>query len=259
MTELLRIEVLKIRTTRATYGLLACGAALTSLVAILRASRAGNGHTAPLSTTTGLTTVLTAVGFGLVLATVFGVTVSSGEFRHGTATSTYLATPNRARVMIAKLVAGAGFGLVFGALAFGVTCCVGLGFAAAGNDGVALSALTILGYGGGTVLACGALAAVGVALGTLVRSQIAAVAGVFIWSIFAETIVGGVFNGIGPFLPFTAADTMAGARLGSGGFGFSGSWSASPLPFVAATGLLVAVAVTLAATAAHTTLKTDIT
>jgi len=259
MSELLRIELLKIRTTRATYGLLACGTALTALVAILRASRAGNGHTAPLSTTTGLTTVLTAVGFGLVLATVFGVTVSSGEFRHGTATSTYLATPNRRRVMIAKLVAGAGFGLVFGALASGVTCCVGLGFAAAGNDGVALSAPTILGYGGGTALACGALAAVGVALGTLVRSQIAAVAGVFIWSIFAETIVGGVFNGIGPFLPFTAADTMAGARLGSGGFGFSGSWSTSPLPFAAATGLLFVVAVILAATAAHTTLRADIT
>ena len=116
--------------------------------------------------------VPTAVGFGLVLATVLGVTVSSGEFRHGTATSTYLATANRRRVMIAKL-------------------------------------------------AFGWLAAVGVALGTLVRSQIAAVACVFIWSIFAGTIVGGVFNGIGPFLPFTAADTMAGARLGSGGFGFS--------------------------------------
>src|SRR6202035_112182 len=83
------------------------------------------------------------------------------------------------------------------------------------------------------------LAAVGVALGTLVRAQLGAVIGVFAWALFVEPIVGGLFNFIGPYLPFTAVTTLAGSRLGGGGFGFSGSSSATALPF-AATAVLVA-------------------
>ena len=45
--------------------------------------------------------------WGLILAAVLGVTISSGEFRHHTATLTYLAVPGRNRVLAAKAVAGA--------------------------------------------------------------------------------------------------------------------------------------------------------
>ena len=48
---------------------------------------------------------------------MLGVTISSGEFRHQTATLTYLATPNRTRVLAAKAVAAAAGGAVFGLVA----------------------------------------------------------------------------------------------------------------------------------------------
>ena len=46
----------------------------------------------------------------MILAAVLGVIVASGEFRHTSATLTYLATPDRRRVLGAKAVAGAGAG-----------------------------------------------------------------------------------------------------------------------------------------------------
>jgi ABC-2 type transport system permease protein len=71
---------------------------------------ASEGEIMPVIEVCGLTK-----RFGKVLAVaVMGVTVSSGEFRHATATLTYLATPRRGRVLTAKVVAGACAGAVFG-------------------------------------------------------------------------------------------------------------------------------------------------
>ena len=108
MTRLIRVELLKLRTTRLTYGLLATAAGLTALFSRDRGGRGRPGKgIGPLYTASGLNAVITAGVWALVLATVMGVTVSSGEFRHSTATLTYLATPHRGRVLAAKAVAGA--------------------------------------------------------------------------------------------------------------------------------------------------------
>jgi ABC-2 type transport system permease protein len=258
MNRLIRVELLKIRTTRLTYGLLAGATGLTALLTLLRAAMAGHGNTQPLDTGAGLTRVLTVIGFAFLISIVFGATVSSGEFRHSTATVTYLAFPNRIRVLIAKLIAAASVGLAFGAVGFAASAAVAMIFVAAHGDHVALGAGTIVGYGAGAMLASGLLAAVGVALGTLIRAQLGVVIGVFIWTIFAESILGGVINQLGPYLPFTAATTLAGAKLGGGGFGYTGSSTATPLPFIAAVALIAAIATLVSAIAARTSLRTDI-
>ena len=259
MTRLIRIELLKIRTTPLVLGLLAATIALTGFDALLRASRAGNGRIAPLDTATGFSTVLTLVGFGLLMAAVLGVTVSSGEFRHATATSTYLATPDRGRVLIAKLVAAALVGPALGAAGFAVAAAIDLAFVAADGYHVPLAAGTFLRDAAGALLGAALLAALGVVLGTLVRSQLAAVIGTFAWGLIVEAILDGLFNGLGPYLPFTATTTLAGAALGGGGFGFQGASSASALPFFAAAALVAGLAVVTAAVAARTTLRKDIT
>jgi hypothetical protein len=64
-------------------------------------------HTAPLYTPGGLTRVLTVLGFAFLLSTIFDASISSGEFRHCTANVTYLAFPDRDRVLIAKLIVAA--------------------------------------------------------------------------------------------------------------------------------------------------------
>jgi len=162
-------------------------------------------------------------------------------------------------VLTAKLTAAVGVGLAFGALAFAASTTVALIFVAANHYHVALSAGTIVGDGAGATVATGLLAAVGVALGTLIRAQLAVVIGTFIWTVFIESILGGMFNQAGPYLPFTAATTLAGSKLGGGGFGYGGSSTATPLPFIAAAGLIVAVVTVISTIAAKTTLRADIT
>src|SRR5215813_12316950 len=145
MITAVRAELLKIRTTRLAAAVLALAAGLNGLVAVVTAARAGSGGSLtipPLDTTAGLRMVLTSGGFGLILAAVFGAMVASGEFRHRTATDTYLDQPNRLRVLTAKAIASAATGLVFGLAGTAVTTGAGLAFATARGYPLALPAAT---------------------------------------------------------------------------------------------------------------------
>jgi ABC-2 type transport system permease protein len=251
MIRLIKTEILKLRTIRVPYALLAGTAALTALITVLIASR--GGHAAlhgeilpPLNTIQGLTRVVTATRFGMLFATVLGVIISSGEFRHATATPTYLATPHREPVMIAKIIAAGLFGLAFGLVASGVATTVGLSFVAAKGFSVALTTSTVLRYAAGAAVASSLLCAAGAAIGTLVRQQVFAVVGVFAWSFVIEEILSGVFPNQARYFPFTAAISM------------SGRSSTDALPFWGAFALLFGVIALFATAASRTTLKRDI-
>jgi ABC-2 type transport system permease protein len=261
MIRLIGVELLKLRTTRLTYGLLATAATLTGAFAVIEAARAGSGGgPAPLSTASGLNDVITAGIWALVLATVMGVTVSSGEFRHGTATLTYLATPHRGRVLTAKAVAGACAGAVFGLAGYIVALGVGLSFVAARGYHVAIGDATLVRYAIGHIVGTALLAAIGVGVGSLVRSQLAGVIGVFAWTIVIESILGGLFTSIRPYLPYTAASTLSGTSPGGSAFGPAhGLAGPSPLPFAAAAALLAGLAIVFCVVAARTTVARDVT
>jgi ABC-2 type transport system permease protein len=261
MTRLIGVELLKLRTTRLTYGLLATAAALTGVFAVIEAARAGTGSgIGPLSTASGLNAVITAGIWALVLATVMGVTVSSGEFRHGTATLTYLASPHRGRVLTAKVVAGACAGAVFGLAGYVMALGTGLIFVAARGDHVAIGDATLARYAVGHIVGTALLAAIGVGLGSLIRSQLAGVIAVFAWTIVIESIIGGLFTSIRPYLPYTAASTLSGTTPGGSAFGPAhGVAGPAPLPFAAATALLAALAIVFAVVAARTTVGRDVT
>jgi ABC-2 type transport system permease protein len=262
MTRLIRTELLKLTTMRLTYGLAAVAVTLTALFSLLENNRAGAAGTgvAPISTADGLRAVTTVTGFAMLLAAVVGSIVANGEFRHSTATFTYLATPRRARVLAAKAVAALSVGSLFG-LAAGITSTgIGLVFVAAHGDHLALSAGTLIAHVAGEVVGASLLAALGVALGSLVRSQLATVIGIFIWAIIIESIIGGLYTSVRPYLPYTAATTLAGARLGAAAFGPAhGLNGGGPLPFAAAAALIAAISVAVALVASRTTLRRDIT
>jgi hypothetical protein len=116
MIKLVRIELLKIRTTRTPIALLGAAAVITALITTLDAARAGGKFTPPLSTAAGLSFVVTINGFALLMAFVLGVIVSGGELAHGTATATYLGCPKRGRVLAAKTIASLVVGMFFGAV-----------------------------------------------------------------------------------------------------------------------------------------------
>jgi ABC-2 type transport system permease protein len=260
MTSLVRVELLKLRTTRLSFGLLATALGLTALFSVLEAARAGTKAVAPLSTAAGLNAVITGGIWALLFAAVLGVTVSSGEFRHATATQTYLASPRRNRVLAAKAVAAAIGGAVFGLAGWIIATIVGLSFVAADGYQVQLSDATMARYAAGHVLAGALMAAIGVGIGSLIRSQLASVIGVFIWAIVIESIIGGLYNSVQPYLPYTAATTLSGSVLGGAAFGPANgaASSASALPFAAAVALLAAVAAAVAAVAGRTTVGRDI-
>ncbi len=160
MTTLIRIELLKLHTTRVTYGLLATSTGLTVLYSLLAAARASTkavkaAPVAPLSTASGLGTVTTTTSFALLFAAVLGVIVTSGEFRHGTATLTYLGFPNRNRVLAAKFAAAAGVGAILGLVAGVVATVMGLAFVAVKGDSVTLGKPTLVAHIVGAALPYG--------------------------------------------------------------------------------------------------------
>jgi len=258
---LVRIELLKLTSTRLSYGLLAASVGLTVLWTTLEASRAGKpGGPALLTGYAGQTSIITGGVWGLILAAVLGATISSGEFRHHTATFTYLATPSRGRVLAAKAAAGAIAAAVFGLAGYAVTLTIGLIFVAADGYHLAIGAGTLADWGFGHLVGAALLGVLGVVAGSLVRSQFATVIGIFVWTIIIESLIGGLFGSVRPYLPYTAATALAGTPLGSASFGPGrGVSSITPLPFAAATGLLAAIAAAGALIAARTTVRRDVT
>ena len=113
-----------------------------------------------------------AIGTHLAIVFMFtlGALLSTNEFRHGTANSTFVVTPKRERVIAAKLVVGLVVGIV-GALLY-ITVNAGLGLSILSSRGVDVDAdmavNTYIGVGVGLVLGC----LFGVALGALLRNQI---------------------------------------------------------------------------------------
>lgn len=252
MINTVQAEMLKLRTIRLPVVLLASAAGLTALVTVLGATQAGTSAHAPppLNTAAGLTDVLSGTGLGMLMAVVLGITISTGEFRHATATATYLANPDRIAVLTAKTITAALAGLLFGLVTSGVAAGLGLAFVAAKGYQVALAGITIARFTAGAVLGAGLLAAAGVGIGSLIRSQLASIIAVLAWGIVVEQVIGGLFTSITRYLPFRAVTSLAGAELGGG---------THPLPFAAAAALVAGVAVLLLAVASRTTLQQDIT
>ena len=259
MINALRAEFLKVRTTRTTVALIGLAVALTALIATIEAATAGRGSAMAipsLATAAGLRDALTSTGFALLVAAVLGITSACGEFRLKTATDTYLDEPDRSRVLAAKAIVAAAAGLVIGLAAAATATGIALGFAAANGGTLALPAGSILRFAAGVIVGSGLLAAAGVGIGSLIRHQVGAIIAVFTWGFVIELIIGGTAGAAGGFLPYTAAATMAGVASGSGMPQVPRG--VDPLPFAAATGVLVGVAILLSAAAALTTVQRDV-
>ncbi len=259
MSRLVRVELLKLHTIRATYGLGLGAAVITALFASLEATRAGR-KVASIATAQGLSTVSTATGMAMIFAAILGVLLASGEYRHTSATLTYLATPRRSRVLAAKAIAAALVGLACGVLAAVVATGTALVYVSSHHDQVTLSTATLIAHIAGSGLGAALLAALGVTVGSLIRAQVPSIVGVLVWCLVVESILGGAVKAIRPYLPYTVATTLGGAKLGAGAFGPGYSvTNQHALPFVLAAVALAALGGVLGLLAARTTLQADIT
>lgn len=66
--------------------------------------------------------------FGLVLVMLLGILVITNEFQYQTATATFLTTPHRTRVVIGKMVAAIGLGMLFWLISQAISLVSGLIF-----------------------------------------------------------------------------------------------------------------------------------
>jgi len=260
MTAALHAEFLKLRTTRLVGGMTGLAVALTALIGVLEAVTAGTGKgmaIPSLATAGGLRDNLASTGFALLVAALLGVVGASGEFRLKTATDTYLDQPGRGRVLAAKAVAAAVAGAVLGIAAAATAAGIALGFAASRGYALALTGPDIARYAGGTVIGSALLAAAGAGVGSLLRHQVAAVIAMVAWGLVVELVVGATVATAGRFLPYTAAAMMAGDTSGGGMPQIPRGVTA--LSYPAAIAVLTAIAISVAAVAAVTTVRRDVT
>jgi ABC-2 type transport system permease protein len=208
MTRLVRAEFTKLRTTRLVYALAAAMAAFAVLT--VAANISDRQGAPPLSADSlpmlvgGPVTLLSGA------ALLLGILGMTGEFRHHTVTQTFLITPDRGRVVAAKLVAYplAGIALALATLAF--TAAVAAGWLAAKGITPSLLDARLGRVLLGAVLAAGLCGLVGVGVAALVRNQVAALVGVLVWVVVVEGLLMSLLNapGLGKWLPSAAAAAL---------------------------------------------------
>ena len=216
MSLLLRAELLKVRTTRLVFGLLAATVGLTALGVVGSILTAGDQGTPRLETPEGVRNVVGNAGVPSLLVLVLGILVVTGELRHGTITQTFLVTPRRPRVVAAKLAAMVVVGVAFGVVSSVVTLGIALPWLAAEDvslGGVAGDVATVL------VAALASIALfglIGVGVGALIRNQVAAVVIALVWQFLLEGLLVALLPAVGKWLPQGAARAMSQETLSDG-------------------------------------------
>lgn len=215
---LVRAEAVKLLSTRLWLVLLLCAAALTALFAGLNIAFNDDPQTLapPLGTVAGQQLLLiTAAGASQPLVAVLAAVSVTGEHRHRTVSTTFLTTPHRAHVLLAKLTINGAAGVAVTAACLLVVLAMSWPWLHA--LGIALD----LGAGGvpetiaGILAAGAAFAAIGLGVGAIVRDQLAAVAGLLVYLFVAEPVITRIpaLSEWTAYLPGPAAAALTRARL----------------------------------------------
>lgn len=206
MNRLVSTELLKIRTTRSWWGVLiglaVWAAAWTALGAAFAGAEVPGQPPLPGPENPAVARGIYASGltsFGYVFTLVLGVLIVGSEYRHQTVTPTFLATPRRYRVVLAKGAATAIVGLVYGGVAIAVSVGVGAAIVAARGFDVSLTDGGIPRALGLSLVAFVLWALIGTGLATLLRNQVMAML-IGIGFVVVETIATGIlaFQSWGP-------------------------------------------------------------
>ncbi|MGH3661050.1 MAG: ABC transporter permease subunit [Micromonosporaceae bacterium] len=187
---LVRSELLKLRTTHvwwifgiAMFALTAVSLAFTVIEASFRLQQASAPPPPGAPPGLGGEDLQVAVAadiytagqfFGLMFALLLGALLMTNEYQHQTASATFLATPKRTPVVLAKLITAALIGAGLWAVATALDIVVGASWLAS-NVGPHLGRGEVAAAIGLNLLAYAIWGMLGVGLGALIRSQIGAV------------------------------------------------------------------------------------
>jgi ABC-2 type transport system permease protein len=211
MTRLVQAELLKLRTTRTARVLLALAAAGTAALVALVLLLAGRPGQPALGEDALRQLVLVPAQPLTLAALVLGILAMSSELRHGTATSSFLVTPARGRVVAAKLAAAATTGLAMALAASVAVFAVGLPWLRAKGIEVTVADAGLWARAAGLAAAAALYAVVGVGLAAVLRNQVAAViVGLLWWSQGVERLLAAVLRqpALERWLPLGAASAL---------------------------------------------------
>ncbi len=197
MSQLLRAELLKLRTTRTFVALVGVTLALSLLVVVLTALLSKRFEP-------GDTRDLFSADFTGLFIMLLGVIGMAGEWRHRTITGTILAAPDRLRLMGAKMLAYAAAGVVLSLIVTVTIMLVGtIILSSRGFDTAGLSDLLDVLWR--NLLVAALVGALGVGIGGLVRNQVVAIIGVLIVGFVVEPSLFGLAPDVARFGPTQGA------------------------------------------------------
>ena len=208
MIAVVRSELLKIRTTRGWFAYLVV---LVALVGIGAAAEVGSRSLDERSGLDFQYALVDLIGISSLLAIILGITIVTTEFRHGTITPTLLATPGRERVLAGKAIAGVLIAILFAVLAILVVLIVASIYTSIDGGQLELADGDVVERTATNVLGVVLWLLMGVAIGTVVHSQVAALVGTLVWLFLVETLLVGLFSlldvdALEEYLPFHALD-----------------------------------------------------
>jgi hypothetical protein len=197
VTALVRAEWTKLVTTRTWIGLLLGACALVGGIVALFTGLAGtagqNGQQGvpPVADPGFQKVALAQISQAAVLVLILGIIGMTQEYRHRTATPTFLTTPRRGWVVAAKVVAYALAAVPFAVVVAGVGVAVLEGYGAARGTAPPLTGdnLRVLLYAAGALVV---YAVIGVGVGALLRNQVGAIVGALVYLRVVEPIIAAV-------------------------------------------------------------------
>jgi ABC-2 type transport system permease protein len=214
LTRLVRAEWTKLVTTRVWLGLLLGSCVLVGGFATLFTAFAGSGNDRgnalpPVGTPDFEQLAFAVAANATILFVVLGIIGTTQEYRHRTATPTFLASPHRGRVVIAKLVAYALAAIPMALVVIAVDVLVVSVYAGAKGAAPSLSGdnlRVLVGAWGALVI----YTVIGVGVGALLRNQVGAIVGALVYLYVIEPIVSSIsaISGAYKWLPGGAAQAI---------------------------------------------------
>ena len=197
MSALLRAELLKLRTTRTFFALVAAALLLSLVIVVLIVLLTDNFDKQEARE------IFTS-DFSALFILVLGIMGLAGEWRHRTITGTILAAPERLRLLVAKVLA-------YGAAGALLSLIVTVAIMAVGSLLLSIEDKTTVGISDladvlwRNLLIAALLGALGVCVGGLVRNQVVAIVAVLIVSFVVEPTLAGVAPEVAKYGPLLNA------------------------------------------------------
>jgi ABC-2 type transport system permease protein len=249
MNRLIRTELLKQRTSRTFVAGVLAAPIVATLVTIAILDTAGTQGNDPLGPDSLVAVIGGPASTITLIALLLGVLGMAGEYRHQTITTTFLATPRRGTVVLAKLVAHSITGALMALLSLVVSVGIAVSWLLASDVAVHLDGDAVR-VAGGLLVSTALYGSLGVSIGALVRNQTTAVTAVLVWLLAVEGIISVVLHdpAFVDWLPAAVGNALV--QVGSDGSGLG-------VPAAAAVFVLYVAGFALAGT--RLTLKRDIT